>query len=319
MPRSRGRTSHSDTLTDRVAGEGNRVVRKKWRIPRTMVVPANWQGSVEHFYHFILGYFMPLILWQERSGTMAFTVRDCGPMNPWFSLVRPGTDLDYMPPGVMLERAMTHRQEMQILRGWDDPTRFHRASFDLFSKAVLARVVAAPDTASAPQRRITVLDRRPSPDFYVGADSETHGSGADWRSLPNTSTIADALSALGDVAIVDSAALSPREQVEVLAGTNLVVAQHGAGLSNMVWMPPGSAVLEIRPPLIPTINEIFANLASCRDFDYLAVDQEDEHSQVDPASVLAAAERLVSSPGAFVPPMPGRLPMRVLRQLPRRL
>jgi capsular polysaccharide biosynthesis protein len=107
--------------------------------------------------------------------------------------------------------------------------------------------------------------------------------------------------------------------VEILARTNLLVAQHGAGLSNMVWMPPGSAVLEIRPPLVPTINEIFANLASSRDFDYLAVDQEDEHAQVDPTSVLAAAERLVSSPGALVPPMPGRLPMQILRQLPRRL
>ena len=47
------------------------MARKRWRIRQTMVVPAQWQGSVEHFYHFFLGYFMPLILWQERTGTMS--------------------------------------------------------------------------------------------------------------------------------------------------------------------------------------------------------------------------------------------------------
>ena len=30
------------------------MTRKKWRIKQVMVVPAQWQGSVEHFYHFFL-------------------------------------------------------------------------------------------------------------------------------------------------------------------------------------------------------------------------------------------------------------------------
>lgn len=293
------------------------MARKRWRLPRMMVVPAQWQGSVEHFYHFFLGYFMPVILWQERTGTMTFTVRDCGPMNPWFSLVRPGTDLDFIPPGVMLQRVLTHRQEMQILHGWDDPTRFHRASLDTFVDAVLART-AVPE-AAAGRKRITVLDRAPSPDFYVSAKSETYSSGADWRSLPNTRAVAEALGGLGDVTLLDTAALTPQEQVAALSRTDLLVAQHGAGLANMVWMPSGGAVLEIKPPLMPTINEIFAYLAAARGLGHVAVDQADEHAPIDVAAVVDSAERLLASPEAFVPAMPGRLPMRILRQLPRRL
>jgi hypothetical protein len=300
------------------------VTRKRWRIKRIMLVPAQWQGSVEHFYHYFLGYFMPTVLWQESTGSLEFTVRDCGPMNPWFSLLRPGTDLVYMPPGVMLERVMSRRQEMQVLRRWDDPNRFHRSSLERFARTILDRTGASSSgaaeaaTGSSPLR-ITVLHRAPSPDYYLTGKAESHGSGADWRSLPNTDAIATSLADLGDVTLLDTAALSPAEQVRALAGTQLLVAQHGAGLANMVWMPPGGAVLEIKPPLVQTINEIFANLAAARGLDHLAVDQSDEHAPVDPARVRAAAERLIDARGSLVPAMPGRLPTRILRQLPRSL
>jgi hypothetical protein len=295
------------------------VTRKRWRINRTMVVPAQWQGSVEHFYHFFFGYFMPLVLWQERTGAMEFTVRDCGPMNPWFSLLRPGTDVDLMPPGVMLQRVLTRRQNMQILRGWDDPTRFHRASLERFSRTILDRVGVVSGSPSSLNRRITVLNRAPSPSYYVSDKSETFSSGADWRSLPNVQVIAAALGGLGDVTVLDTAALTPGEQVRALSNTDLLVAQHGAGMSNIVWLPAGSAVLEIKPPLMPTIDTIFANLAGARRIDHAAVDQADEFAPVDPACVLATAELLVSTPGDHVPTMTGRLPMRALRQMPRRI
>lgn len=295
------------------------MTRKKWRLKRTMVVPAQWQGSVEHFYHFFFGYFMPLVLWQERTGTMVFTLRDCGPMNPWFDLLRPDTDLEYIQPGVMLQRVLTHRQERQILHGWDDPTRFHRSSMDQFVQTVSARADVKVERKSGEPKQITVLDRAPTLEFYLKGTSETYSSGAEWRSLPNTSDVAAALEPLGNVTLLDTAAMSPTEQVRALAGTDLLVAQHGAGLSNMVWMPPGSAVLEIKPPLMPTINEIFANLASARGLDHVTVEQAGEHAAIEIDGVVAGAERLLSSPGELVPPMPGRLPMRILRQLPRRL
>lgn len=302
-----------------VEGSGSGVVRKKWRIQEVMVVPAQWQGSVEHFYHFFLGYFMPLVVWQQRTGTTAFSVRDCGPMNPWFSLLRPDSELTYMPPGVMLQRVLTRRQTMQVLHGWDDPTRFHRQALDEFVSAVVPRVGESPADHDTSQRRITVLHRAPSPDFYLSAASETYSSGAAWRSLPNTEDIATQLERLGTVQLLDTAALSPAQQVSALAATDILVAQHGAGLANMVWMRRGSAVLEIKPPLPPTINEIFQNLAAARGLDHLASQQQDEHSAVDVSAIVEQVQRLIDQRGAFIPRMPGKAPVRLLRRLPRRL
>lgn len=282
-----------------------------------MVVPAQWQGSVEHFYHFFLGYFMPLVLWQERTGTMSFEVRDCGPMNPWFSLLRPGSDVDLMPPGVMLQRVLTHLQERQILHGWDDPQRFHRASLAEFSGAVLDRLDAPRQLDGLD--RIVVLDRRPGPAFFSSAGAEVSGSGAEWRSVPNMAEVAAALEPLGQVELVDAAGLTPQEQVRRFAGARLLVAQHGAGLANIVWLPPGSGVVEIQPPLPPIIDTIFPNLAAAVGVDHVLVPQADLHAPADPATVAVAAQALLASPGSFVPAMPGRLPTRILRQLPRRL
>jgi hypothetical protein len=42
-------------------------VPSKWQIAEPMLVPAQWQGSVEHFYHFFLGYFMPVVLWLHKN------------------------------------------------------------------------------------------------------------------------------------------------------------------------------------------------------------------------------------------------------------
>lgn len=292
------------------------MTRKKWRIPRMMAVPANWQGSPEHFYHFMLGYFVPLVLWQERTGAMEITVRDCGTMNTWFDLLRPGTDVELMAPGIMLERVLSHRQERVILHDWDNPTRFHRRSLSEVRATVLARTAGTPEEVV--KTRITLLERRPNPDFFHGPQAETPGGGSQWRSIPNIGELAEALAPLGSVSVVDTAELAPHEQVKLMSATDLLVAQHGAGLANMLWLPNGAGVIEMLPPLPQTIDAIFSNLAAALSIGYQAVPQPDLHAPVDPAAVAEAAALVLANPGSHVPTATGSLPIRMLRQLPRR-
>jgi len=293
-------------------------MRKKWRIPQVMAVPANWQGSPEHFYHFHLGYFMPLVLWQHRKRISDFSVRDCGPMNSWFDLLAPGTQITIIPPGVMLERYLSHRQERVVFRSWDDPTRFHRSSLSRYRNTILDRTHVTQQTETS-RPVITVLDRRSPASFYSSDRTETPGGGSEWRSIPNVSSIAEALSAVGTVSVVDTATLTPAEQVDLLARTDLLVAQHGAGLSNMVWMAPRSSVIEILPPLPPTIDAIFRNLAAACRLGYGQIAQEREHAAVDPEPVLQVAKALMTGPGTHIPTPTGSWPIRMVRQMPRRL
>lgn len=295
------------------------MTRKKWRIKRVMAVPSTWQGTPERFYHFMLGYFVPLVLWQEKTGITEVAVRDSGPMNDWFDLLRPGTSVELLPPGVMLERVLSHRQERVILHDWDNPTRFHHRSISRFANVVLERwpSLSAPRVPTVP--RITILERRPSASYYRGSTAELQGGGSDWRSLPNIQELAGALAHLGEVSVIDTAGMTPVEQLEALRHTDLLVAQHGGGLSNMVWMPVTSGVVEVLPPLPQTIDTIFRNLAAAKGLGYQAVAQEEVHAEVDIAAILAASTSLIADPIGAVPTPTGRLPVRLLRQLPRRL
>jgi hypothetical protein len=290
---------------------------KRWRMSRVMLVPGTWQGSVEHFYHFLLGYFMPAVLWQERTGSMNFCVRDCGPMNPWFGLFRPGTNVDTMNAGQMLQRFVTHRQAHVVLRGWDDPRRFHRTSLREFTNTIFSRTET--HFSAAAQPRITVVNRKASPAYYLSGESEAYGSGAEWRSIPNIDQVQSILDPLGKVTMLDTASLSPTHQVRALAGTDVLVAQHGAGLSNMIWMQPGSCVVEIQPPQPATVDTIFASLASAKGISYHRVVQESDHAPVDATSVRDAVHAIMAEPTAFIPTMPGSWITRKLRQRPRRL
>lgn len=295
------------------------MVRRKWRIKTPMLVPAQWQGSVEHFYHFFHGYFVPAVLWQERTQHRQFAVRDCGPMNPWFDLLAEDTELEYLPPGVMLQRVLSNRQEHTILRSWDDPTRFHRASLRRFATVVTQRVGGSLPQSAQGQPSITVLDRGASADFYLQSGSESYGSASLRRSVPTMDEVAEALTGIGNVTVADAAALTPTEQVRLFRGTDLLVAQHGAGLSNIVWLPDDASVVEIQPPLPPTIREIFRNLSAIRSVNYGTVSQHHDHAPVDVSQVTQTARALLSQPGAHVPTVTTRWPLRVLRQLPRRL
>jgi hypothetical protein len=219
----------------------------------------------------------------------------------------------------MLERVLSHRQERVIFHDWDNPTRFHRRSLALAATAVLRRTAPGASAEPRVRPRITILERRPSTSYYRSETAELQGGGADWRSLPNLGEVTTALGAIADVAVVDTAGMAPLQQIQAVRNSDLLIGQHGGGLSNMIWLPPRAGVVEILPPLPQTINTIFRNLAAARRLGYHAIPQQDMHAEVSPDAVVEAAAVLLGSPSESVPTPTGRLPIRILRQLPRRL
>lgn len=280
-----------------------------------MLVPAQWQGSVEHFYHFMLGYFVPVVLWQHKSGQSDFAVRDCGPMNPWFNLLQADTKIEFLAPGVMLQRTLTHRQEQQVFWDWDNPTRFHSKSLSAVSEIIRSRASNLPAHSDDSTKRITILVRGKGPDFYHAEKTEVYGSGSELRSIPNLSDLAIALESFGTVKFIDAATLSPAEQVQEFMHTDILIAQHGAGLSNILWMPSGATVIEIQPPLAPTIDHIFSNLAAALKLKYSVLHQEHEHSSIDVNVVSHCVKGVLAGEIGVVPLPSTRFPLRWARNL----
>lgn len=255
---------------------------------RVLVVSNHWDGSVQVFYHFLLGYFAPLTVWLRRTGEKRIAVRDCGPMNIWFDLLAKEIDVQVVKPGVALHSLAGNRSRHHVVLGLDYPDRHTTRKLHAAIEAM--RSFADEDGGlGAP---ILVIDRQTSDDFHSGPQSETEMSGARRRSIPNLPEICGQLLSSDNYTIVDMANMPPSDQISLAAQANTLIAQHGAGLVHMIWMPAGSTIIEIHPPLPDEAIDVFRHLAKALGHQYMTVPQSDVHAAIDPSalqSVLAHA------------------------------
>lgn len=267
---------------------------------RSLLVPGQWTGSVEHYYHFLLAYLFPLVLLIREAGLRAVTVRQCGPLDAWLRLLAHSCDVEVVPPGIMLERLVREAQGAIILEPLDDPARFDADQLRAFREAF--PIVTGVPIPVAEVRTALVLDRGAPHPFYMRPGAEGFGtasgvgSGSLRRSLPDVGLIAEGVAAHLPTRVIDSANIAPAAQVDAFARAQVLVGQHGAGLANMIWMRPPALVVEILPRDAPGIvRGIFRDLARALSLDYVVVSQDDSHGDVDPHAVAAAVAAFTGS------------------------
>lgn len=97
--------------------------------------------------------------------------------------------------------------------------------------------------------------------------------------------------------IIHASTLSLREQMILFSGAEVLVSLHGAGLSNMIWMPPHSKVAEIRLQN-DAHNNCYFSLACTLDIAYyysLASSQDEEIHKADLLWDKASALQLLKN------------------------
>ena len=254
-----------------------------------LVLANNWDGSVQQFYHFLLGYYMPLCLWLDKTGSTKITVRDCGPMNPWFEMLRDRVDIEIMPPGSALHVVIGDLMRHIVLEGMDDPRKFSPSAIQVGAQSILRRFELQP-AVNSQSKQILIVDRATSEQFYHGHGSETHMSGKERRHVPNLKDLQVALSPSYEVKIVDLARVNPKDQIHLVQRATTLVGQHGAGLAHMLWLPPNSHVIEISPPLPAQVEHIFRDLAATLGHTYQRVNQEGVYAAVSISDLVSAIQ-----------------------------
>jgi|GEM_PF-268991 len=107
-------------------------------------------------------------------------------------------------------------------------------------------------------------------------------AGAPKRKIANETEVIDVLRAF-DFRIVRTEDHSLAEQVKIAAGARYVVSNHGAGLTNMLFMSRGANVLELRHAT-DCINNCYFTLASALDLNYFYQSCAAENATEDPHS-----------------------------------
>jgi len=264
-----------------------------WLLPRkgsrttTVVAPVPLKGSVEHYYHFLLGYLLPMVETthpiRKKGGIL---VRDCGPMSVHFAAIA-----DRYITVIDRERFQTLLDDPSVLApvGFDHVSRFKDPKFK-DAVRILHRILEL-EAANIISGKLLLVDRCPPDPYYNSERSESKTSGSERRSIPNMDELQDYLSKSWRVQRICLEGTSLLEQAQAFRGSEVVVAQHGAALSNIIFCHPQTLVLEIDPQ---RGNPIFADLAQTFGVQYARMVQPGMHAEVDPKDIstsIASAKR----------------------------
>lgn len=264
----------------------SRFGRHRLADKRTVLIPNQWNGSVQQYYHFLLGYLAPVFRWTNQHPDRPVAVRDCGPMNRWFDLLRPQRDVEVMTVGDVLHVMAGNLQPHTVLRGMDFPDAFDARQITAFAEQTLG--IATERLTSNPEpAEVIVSDRASADEFFATPAAEWPESGSQKRSVPNLAQIAPTIPGATPL-VIDGARTDIYEQIVLHSKAKILVAQHGAALTNMMWMPPGSCIVEILPPMPDDAKDIFRKLAHALGLHYIVIAQESVHASVDPDQLIAA-------------------------------
>ena len=245
------------------------------------------RGSRQHYFHFLLGYLLPLVHEQLERGLPRFRVVECGPlMTPHLTgtLRRLG-----WPCEVTANRSIS--RPVRVPRWdvtWSDAGAVRRAR-ELIRSAW--EVDPGCTERDCPRTDRLLLERSPSIPYYrPGGRAEIPRYGTDRRSITNVSEISSALRDRG----VEHAVYAPGRhslgcQIAVFGRATHVAGIRGAEWANVIWTAPGGhfTVFDPAPPA-RLLSSLFDRLGASRTLISVA----EAHSRIDPSLV----ERALTEP-----------------------
>jgi len=268
----------------------------------------NRAGSVEHYYHFLLGFLLPLairtyaLLQEEFAGEVL--IRSCGPMDRILrELEFPG--LTILPP--LQHSAMGHngnqvgeKIQRESLRGFDftdgkypfrEIARAAAVVKGYLANKVTSHLQRQTPNVSERNRRILLVKRSIDP-YYGTAQSERKTSGLQRRSIRNFDEMRQALeSSFGPVNAVMLEQMDLAEQVALFMSAETIIAQHGAALANIIWCVPGTRVFEIAPNGYR--ERCFLALSRMNSLKHARIAQENAHGDADITHLIDAIHKTV--------------------------
>jgi hypothetical protein len=285
---------------------------------------VNGQGSVEHFFHFLLGFFVPLVFHLSTEWVNArfnhISVRSCGPLDRLLQeldddrikivnkvdhreMTRSAGRDNPSPPDLGgLPAAELHKVRIY---GCDNPETFNREKFTVVRKTLTSIPRFQKELHSLDNEwvqgdvRILLIQRGPSLEFYKSDEAEAKGSGQDRRSILNHDALYHSIKAAHvGCRNVFAEQLTLSQQFALFSSADIILAQHGAALANIIWARPGATVVEIFPRTL-ILNKkdcnLFLDLSRCMGLPYRRIIQNHPRGNVDIARVLKVLGQAVST------------------------
>jgi hypothetical protein len=182
-----------------------------------------------------------------------------------------------------------------------DAPAFRNASETLrarLCKQIEAAADALLTSESGAGPKVLLIDRGTLDPRYLTAGARIRGTGRSRRSIANIEALEEGLREAGVNLRVETLEGSTLAfQIALFRHADIIIAQHGAALCNMIWARPETAILEIVPEGdgITSLQNHFSELARCLGLQYRSVKQPGKHGAVDLALVSGEVWELLKS------------------------
>jgi len=237
-----------------------------------VLVLRNLHGSSDHFFHFLFGVFLPFAAQTfETRSDFNYLVPTCAGLEQFFSEL-PGWTVNFLDPDDYELALQTVRPAS--FAGLDSRARAASAEAQSIAQQLLK--LWEIEHVGKIQNRILLVERLPK---SSSTDAVTRD---ERRSLENIDELELAISDLGDVKRVSLESLSLVEKARAFREADVVVAQHGAGLANLIFSTQSTSFVEICPYPGKTLFETMATSFGNR---YARCAQLGSHGIVNPATV----------------------------------
>jgi hypothetical protein len=245
------------------------------------VIPGNRWGSIKHYYHFLLGLFLPFVSEEMHESTASkFTFPNCGFMNRHLIFLNElGFDIE-----IADERSHLSKFDCRTYIGWDHESLYRYAQIEKTTDFIRNRLKLT-KFENEFNPKIVIVNRSVSKLKEDDFDSY----GIDRRATPNLFELKQELEKNWEVHFVQLEEMSLLNQIKLFRSADVVVAQHGAALANLVWCQQQTRVFEISDNQIRT--PAFEMLSRRMNLDYTRVPQASSHSNVDIHYLLRLIEK----------------------------
>jgi len=243
-------------------------------------------GSREHFFHFLLGYLLPLVGEQSQRRVSRFGVLDCGPlMNP--HLVGTLERLHFSFE-VVENRRITRPLFVPLwdLSDWTDEVVIQRA-VDRVRTAWSSVADCQTDASNPCAHHHRLLLARSPMHAYYGAQggAEVGGYGVGRRNVLNLGEVSQYLTDCGvDHALYDAGQHSLACQIGAFSRATHVVGMRGAEWANVIWSSPSTKALVFDPN--PPATALM-NLLRGRRINFRVMRVETSHVSIHPQAVAS--------------------------------
>lgn len=248
-------------------------------IPRP---PRRGSGNIERYYHFIFDLLIPLhSLLKKAPEDVNFVIKEFGLLTPYLEQVFPNRIK-------VIDRCDSTQNMSKMRLDGMNPKFVHlaRRAILSFKKDIFDALEIKPKAAS---RTVVLLVERLPPDPYYLKAAVSEGGGASRRSITNHGELYDrlkkSLNSSYELLNIRLENLTLKEQIRCFSNATIVIAQHGAGLANVIWMKPGSRVIELNH----NNNQLnhFRIISQIMDHRYCFFKTDGKHATIDIAIFYA--------------------------------